>query len=308
MRLDQSSVEIGTFLEKISRGEIDLQPDFQRGQVWPEHKKRRLIDTILRQWYVPAIHIVVNDELDKEEVLDGQQRLRSILEFFDDQLRIDGTILPDDPTIKSLHGLFYSQLPTDVKSRFKRFTITTVRLREYEPEEPRELFFRLNQLTALTSAEQRNALVGAPRNQIRDLASELEAQFRGIDIGFSNARLNYDDTLARLAIAIETGSLDEKLTAAHLEQRYRSGSAFSSNTCRAIQNSIATLAGAAKISGARIKLNRATLFSWLFFASDYETTFATDSRHFSLFIEAFETARHAATPNVLPISYSPIRL
>src|SRR5437868_1275306 len=110
MRLDQSSMDISTFVEKIRSEEIDLQPDFQRGQVWPEPKKKRLIDTILRGWYVPAIHLVVNDDLDREEVLDGQQRLQAILEFVDDKLRVDGSIEPFDDDINALNNLTYSRL------------------------------------------------------------------------------------------------------------------------------------------------------------------------------------------------------
>src|SRR5437660_843946 len=140
MRLDQSSVDLSTLVDKINRREIDLQPDFQRGQVWTDAKKKRLIDTILREWYVPAIHIVVNDALDKEEVLGGQQRIKLILEINNDKLRIDGYIEPEDKRITALHGLTYSQLPDQVRSRFRRFAITTVRLRDYKPQEPGELF------------------------------------------------------------------------------------------------------------------------------------------------------------------------
>jgi hypothetical protein len=112
---------------------------------------------------------VINDALDKEEVLDGQQRIRSIIEFMNDEFTVDGKIAPSDKTIIKLDGLKYSELPGQVQSKFKRFTITTVRLRDYKPEEPGELFFRLNQLTSLTAAEQRNALIGRPRNQIKTL-------------------------------------------------------------------------------------------------------------------------------------------
>jgi hypothetical protein len=49
-------------LESIARrllnDEIDLQPDFQRQEVWGKFKKQRLIDTILRDWAVPPIHII----------------------------------------------------------------------------------------------------------------------------------------------------------------------------------------------------------------------------------------------------------
>ena len=166
MRIDQSSVDISTLVDKVRRSEIDLQPSFQRGQVWAESKKRRLIDTILRQWYVPAIHIVVVDEFDREEILDGQQRLRAIIDFMEDRFTVDGRIEPEDEEIISLHGSFYSQLPERIKSKFRRFTITTVRLRDFNPEEPGELFFRLGRVPAGGVASQSHrvpALVGLVR-------------------------------------------------------------------------------------------------------------------------------------------------
>jgi uncharacterized protein with ParB-like and HNH nuclease domain len=72
-----SDPDIETIVGRIKSGELDLQPDFQRGEVWPDSKKRRLIDTILREWHVPPIHVVENSGSYTQEVLDGQQRLVS---------------------------------------------------------------------------------------------------------------------------------------------------------------------------------------------------------------------------------------
>ncbi len=294
MRLDQSSMDISTLTAKVNSGELDLQPDFQRGQVWTDAKKKRLIDTILRSWYVPAIHIIVNDELDHEEVLDGQQRLRTILEFMDNRFSIDGMIEPIDHAIKALNGMYYTNLPDPVRSRFRRFTITTVRLRDYEPEEPGELFFRLNQLTALTAAEQRNALVGEPRNQVRKLATKLEEHFNGKSLGFSNSRMNVDDVLSRLALSIEMGTLFEKITASRLEMRYRKGFAFSKETTSLIEQSIYCLATGYDDSWFW-KQNKATLFSWLYFIADNAwARHSGNHKIFATFFNGFEASRSSS--------------
>lgn len=294
MRLDQSSMDISTLVAKVTSGEIDLQPDFQRGQVWSDSKKKRLVDTILRRWYVPAIHIIVNDDLDSEEVLDGQQRLRTILEFMEDKFTVDGKIEPVDSEIVRLSGLYYSQLPDAVKSKFRRFTVTTVRLRDYEPEEPGELFFRLNQLTALTAAEQRNALVGEPRNQVRQLANNLESKFQHKPLGFSNARMNFDDVLSRLALYIEINSLFEKVTASRLERRYRQGQAFSSETTSSIQYSITKLSDV-YMPEWQWKQNKATLFSWLYFICDNDwVRHDIHNEVLSSFFNGFEAGRSNA--------------
>ena len=126
MRIDQADHEIGFLISKIEGNRLDLQPNFQRGEIWSEPKKRRLIDSILRRWYVPPIHIVVNDDLDREEILDGQQRLRAIHEFYQDRFSVDGNAEPLDDEIQRLDGLFYSQLPSSVKSRFNRFLISSI--------------------------------------------------------------------------------------------------------------------------------------------------------------------------------------
>ncbi|MGV3580080.1 DUF262 domain-containing protein [Brevundimonas sp.] len=314
MRLDQSSVDISSLIEKVERSEIDLQPDFQRGQVWPDSKKRRLIDTILRNWYVPAIHIVINDDYDKEEILDGQQRLRAIYEFMHDGFSIDGKIEPDDAEVSALHGLRFSQLPIQVKSRFRRFSINTVRLRDYKPEEPGELFFRLNQLTALTAAEQRNALVGAPRNQVRELVNEFENMVGSKGIGFSNSRMNYDDTLSRLAVTLEMETLSSKLSSTNLERRYRDGEPFPSNVYKKISKSLSVLSDAVLSASYSVRLNKASLFSWLFFVVDYDLMGGDPerTRDFVEFFEVFEgTREHGHAVAMFPelpsaMSYAPL--
>ena len=40
MDCNSSSVEIQTILTRIEEGDINLQPDFQRGEVWSINKKK----------------------------------------------------------------------------------------------------------------------------------------------------------------------------------------------------------------------------------------------------------------------------
>ena len=291
MRLDQSSMDMSTLAHKVEKGEIDLQPDFQRGQVWPETKRKKLIDTILRGWYVPAVHLVVNDDLDVEEVLDGQQRLQSVLSFMKDEFPIDGSTEPSDASIQKLGGLRYSELPDQIRSRFRRYPITTIRLRDYNPDEPGELFFRLNQLTALTAAEQRNALVGEPRNQIKRLVEELTETVGEEAIGFTNSRMNYDDVLLRLAYALEVNQLSAKTTAVRLERRYRLNKPFNQEVVRQVATSIRTLAAVTKGRTTGPRLNKASLFSWLFFFVDNSVLYEDEDKLIATIYRSFEQHR-----------------
>jgi hypothetical protein len=167
MRLSPSDPDVQTIVSRIRAGDLDLQPDFQRGEVWSLQKKRRLIDSILRNWHVPPLHTVIVKDTGKQEVLDGQQRLVSIRDFADNLFTVDGFIEPLDAKVKSLHGLYYRDLPDWARRLFDQFTIRVFRITDYEPDEPGELFYRLNRITNLTAAEQRNAFFGPVRKQVR---------------------------------------------------------------------------------------------------------------------------------------------
>jgi hypothetical protein len=242
----------------------------------------------------------VNDRLDREEVLDGQQRLRAIYEFVKNLFPIDGKLKPYDYAIQSLDGMYFRDLPTEFRARINRFTLITVRLRDYKPEEPGELFFRLNQLTALTAAEQRNALFGEARDQIRSLSEYLEEVVTDPRaIGFSNARMNYDDVLSRLAISLEAGNLAEKISASRLEDRYRTGEAFPPFVYEHIKHSLFTFGTSVRHVHAKLKFNKATLFSWLYYICDNEWTSGRGHRALPTFIESFELARYRSPSEAL---------
>ena len=54
MQTHRTELELEVVVRRILAGEIDLQPEYQRGEVWNTERRQRLIDTILRGWYVPA--------------------------------------------------------------------------------------------------------------------------------------------------------------------------------------------------------------------------------------------------------------
>jgi hypothetical protein len=166
MRLIPSDSDIRTIVSRIFDGDINLQPNFQRGEVWGEVKKVRLIDSILREWHVPPIHVVEIKESGKQDVLDGQQRLVAIRDFVNGDISIDGNIEPLNEDIMKLDGNYYNDLPDFWRRRFDKFTLRVYSITDYLPSEPGELFFRLNQPTNLTSAEQRNAFYGPAREQL----------------------------------------------------------------------------------------------------------------------------------------------
>lgn len=291
MRLIPSDPDVATIHRRINQRELDLQPNFQRGEVWTISKKQKLIDSVLREWHVPPIHVIQGNN-GADEVLDGQQRLVSIRDFIDDKLKVNGHIEPYDPRIAALDGLRFSELPGEWQRKVLRFPLRLFSIVDYSPSEPSELFYRLNQPASLTAAEQRNSFFGQPREQIKSLVFKMEEL--GLDkgfLGFSNSRMAYDDVLARICVALEKG-INAKASATLLADRYRSGSPFSDDAYQRVDKTIEILAASRQELSFAIKLNKASLLSWMIFICRMITLSPRfDLKKFALFLENFESSR-----------------
>lgn len=273
MLLTPSDPDIATIYRKIRNQRLDLQPNFQRGEVWGLVKKQRLIDSILRGWHIPPIHVVQSMDSEKQEVLDGQQRLVAIRDFIENRFPINGDQNPLNKDIKKLNGLFWADLPDNIKADFEDFTIRILTLTNYEVEEPGELFYRLNQPTNLTSAEQRNAFFSETRQQIKDLSSFMvdALTFNTSTLGFSNSRMAYDDIVAKLLITLEYETLRKKITANIITSRFREGESFSMHLIEVAKQTLFILSKLIQHSNIPVKLNKATTLTWLIFIYKYKS-------------------------------------
>lgn len=211
MHLTPSDPDIATLYRKIRAERLDLQPNFQRGEVWGKGKKQRLVDSVLRGWHIPPIHVIQVPNSERQEVLDGQQRLAAIRDFMQNVFPINGEQEPIEKSILELDGLFWDDLSEEMRGKFEDFTIRVLTISDYKPREPGELFYRLNQPTNLTSAEQRNAYFGEARQQVKNLTEFMEETgFSRELMGFSNSRMAYDDILAKFLLTLESRTLTKK--------------------------------------------------------------------------------------------------
>lgn len=266
MKCESTDLEIETIVSRIKNEDMDLQPDFQRGEIWTLQKKQKLIDSILRGWKIPPIHVIHNNQ-SIDEVLDGQQRLAAIRDFYDNIICIDGKILPENSELIQLDGMHYRDLPKKWQRQFRQYSIVIIRLTEYQPEEPAELFYRLNQPTTLTSAEQRNAYIGVTRDQVKELSNKFVALGASKEtIGFSNSRLAYDEIISKFCFSVETGTLKKKITSNDISIQYRQAIPFSDECIRIVAKTLEKFMEC--IIGwddFKYSFNKATIFSWFVF-------------------------------------------
>lgn len=266
MKCESTDLEIETIVSRIKNEDMDLQPDFQRGEIWTLQKKQKLIDSILRGWKIPPIHVINNNQ-SIDEILDGQQRLAAIRDFYDNIICIDGKILPENSELIQLDGMHYRDLPKKWQRKFRQYSIVIIRLTEYQPEEPAELFYRLNQPTTLTSAEQRNAYIGVTRDQVKELSNKFVVLGASKEtIGFSNSRLAYDEIISKFCFSVETGTLKKKITSNDISIQYRQAIPFSDECIRIVSKTLEKFMEC--IIGwddFKYSFNKATIFSWFVF-------------------------------------------
>lgn len=268
MKLAPWEPDLKTLVDRIDEGDIDLQPDFQRQEIWSGKKKKKLIDSILREWSIPPIFLVVRQD-GRMDVLDGQQRLAAIRDFVHNEYAVDGTIEPIDSRIKVLSGIYYDDFEPDIRRTFNHYTFRCFKITDYSPEEPSELFYRLNQPSLLTAGEQRNAFYGPAREQLKRIVREFETRNNNRDtIGFSNVRLAYDDIFARLLVFVEKKSFAMKSTESLVSQRFRQGEGFDDSVIATVRKSIDNFSiSRNELLG--VRLNKASTLSWLIFYSRF---------------------------------------
>ncbi len=295
MKINTTDPDLRTIFSRIDEGSLDLQPDFQRAEVWQLPKKKLLIDTILRGWQVPPVHVILNEDSYIQEVLDGQQRLSAIRDFMYNKFKVNGLIEPIDDDIKELDGLTFDKLPQRIKNRFERYAIRVFEIVEYNQGEPGELFNRLNESLKLTSAEKRNAYVGDLRNQIKSLVdymseNALDKHF----LGFSNQRMAYHDLFIKLCYMLEKDSLIASYTEKQLNDRAREDEPFDNSIIILVKKAILILSKAKKkidIEERNVHITKATLISWLYFFSTVSNSSDNLDDKLSDFFYQFESER-----------------
>lgn len=63
--------------------QIEISPDFQRGEVWKNSAQTLFIDSLMKQLPIPSMCISLDISSQKRMVIDGLQRISSIIKFLD---------------------------------------------------------------------------------------------------------------------------------------------------------------------------------------------------------------------------------
>jgi Protein of unknown function DUF262 len=150
---DSRTYSINDFVEWDSQKQLVLNPHFQRRAVWSEKAKSYLIDTIIRGKPIPKVFIRqklnVTTKTSLREVVDGQQRLRTILSYVKDGFALARGQHPE------FGGLRFSQLPEEIQAQVLSFEIAVDLLINLPDKEILDIFARLNSYAVVLNEQEK---------------------------------------------------------------------------------------------------------------------------------------------------------
>jgi hypothetical protein len=133
--------------------ELIIQPEYQRLFRWSHGQRSRLIESILLDLPIPQIFVIENDD-GVLELIDGLQRISSVLHFIDymlideavrDQVAPEPLVLTGCDLLSDLNGLKFTDLPLKLKLNLKRSSVRMVTIKKTSTHLLRyEMFKRLN--------------------------------------------------------------------------------------------------------------------------------------------------------------------
>jgi hypothetical protein len=211
-RPERGSFTTLDFISLQEVGSLELSPKFQRREVWKTPARSYFIDSILQDIPVPPIFLRTTQSDDKKrtirEVIDGQQRLRAVLDYVADKYALSKS------AVKRHGGKRFSELDGDSKDKILNYSFPCEKFQNLSDPEVLEIFARVNTFSVrLNDQELRNGqFFGLFKRLAYSLAYEhLEFWRRHRIFSEGNiARMEEVELTSELIIAQLDGQQDKK--------------------------------------------------------------------------------------------------
>ena len=101
MEMERGEFTVRDLLSLYDNQMLKANPEYQRGIVWSLTQRKKLIDSVMREYPLPLIYlhhikrIVAGAQRDDFEIIDGQQRSISLHEFHEGAYKLFDPIADD---------------------------------------------------------------------------------------------------------------------------------------------------------------------------------------------------------------------
>lgn len=171
IRIEKGRMSLFEIKRRQERGDLQLDPEFQRGKVWSNKQKSELIESILMGIPIPVFYFFEAKDT-TIQVVDGRQRISAIIDFMNDKFKLGSLNI-----IKNIIGKKFSELEPIQQRKIEDYQIETYTIQPPTPEQVKfNIFDRVNRGgTNLNNQEMRNALYQGESTKLIKELSELES-------------------------------------------------------------------------------------------------------------------------------------
>lgn len=214
MKINHSEYTIAELADKFKRKELTINRQYQRsGGIWPPSAQTYFVDTILEGYPFPKLYFyqIFNKQRNKPimEVVDGQQRLLTIIDFLDGKIRLT-------KNSNTYYGKMFSDLSDEDSESFLMYRVPVDVILAAQRPELLEMFRRMNAYTApLNNAEKRHSTYqGKFKWFAVELSDKLGPIFEefGILTTKQILRMGDADMIAELVLILEKGLISRSET------------------------------------------------------------------------------------------------
>lgn len=295
-RVEYQPLVVQDLINLERNGDLNLNPWYQRRSVWTPAQKAYLINTIFEKKPVPSLYIRHSLDLDKErsikEVVDGQQRIRCVLEYARSEFAARHP--------KHEKRVKYSELSKTEKESFRMTALSVGSLVGASDSDVIEIFGRLNSVAkTLNLQEKRNARFSGEFKQFcLKQASARVSLWRSYRVFTANdiARMTETQFVSELAINMLDGLRD--YNAKEIDQYYQKFDEKFSEEKTLIERIERVFSKLAQIKLEAIKdtiFSRSPLFFSLFLIID-SLDGKLDAKHIERCLYQIDTSFNADTP------------
>lgn len=149
---ETNTITVATFWENHLLERYNFDPDYQRESIWTDEKQSFLIDSLLKNFPIPPIflHQKIDDDTGKTkyDVIDGKQRLTSIIRFLKNEIPVSDEFEDSPFHDKKISGIFFKDLDdkdlTEYKKKLWRYVIPIEYIDTSDKKVIDNIFDRLN--------------------------------------------------------------------------------------------------------------------------------------------------------------------
>ena len=207
MKVEEGKYSLAELVDWFRNRVLVVNPEYQRGGgLWPPAAKSYFIDTILRDFPFPKVYfherVDKNSKKPRREIVDGQQRLSTIVEFADGKISLGRNA-------RELEGKRFGDLSEEMQDAFWSYTGSVDVIRNAERNDILQMFRRMNAFTLpLNEAEKRHSEFFG---EFKDWINRALDRFGSVLIDWNVltsrqvVRMADAEFVADLALAVEEG-------------------------------------------------------------------------------------------------------